>query len=286
MTAYIDGEKARLVLHIGPEFEKRLRSSQPVDVQVIADGRNPNVALIALGYLGTIVENFNRQLGDHGIMRKNGPGLQLVERSWFNENLQSRWFIVSALGGIISMVVVMILTSLSVAREREFGTFDQLLVAPFTPGEILIGKSLPGIVFGLMNALIFAAGAVYWFSVPFRGTITALVVALLCFIITIVGVGLLVSSLSMTMQQGLLGSFLFIMPAVTLSGFATPIENMPLWLQQADLINPVRYIIIALRNIFLEGADLAMVWPHLWPLLLIASVTLPLSAWMFRHRTQ
>lgn len=286
ITAYVDNEKARLILHIGPEFDRKLRSSRPVDVQVIADGRNPNVALIALGYLGTVVEKFNGQLARQGLVQNNAPGLQLVERSWFNENLRSRWFIVSALGGIISMVVVMILTSLSVAREREFGTFDQLLVAPFTPGEILIGKSLPGIVFGLMDALIFAAGAVYWFSVPFRGTITALVVALLCFIVTIVGVGLLVSSLSMTMQQGLLGSFLFIMPAVTLSGFATPIENMPLWLQQADLINPVRYIIIALRNIFLEGADLAMVWPHLWPLLLIASVTLPISAWMFRHRTQ
>jgi ABC-2 type transport system permease protein len=286
MAACIDSEKARLVIHIGPEFEKRLRASRPVDIQVIADGRNPNVALIALGYLGTIVETFNTRLDGQGIMRETAPGLQLVERSWFNENLQSRWFIVSALGGIISMVVVMILTSLSVAREREFGTFDQLLVAPFTPGEILIGKSLPGIVFGLMDALIFAAGAVYWFSVPFRGTVAALVVALLCFIITIVGVGLLVSSLSMTMQQGLLGSFLFIMPAVTLSGFATPIENMPLWLQQADLVNPVRYIIIALRSIFLEGADLSMVWPHLRPLLLIASVTLPLSAWMFRHRAQ
>jgi ABC-2 type transport system permease protein len=286
MTACIDSEKARLVVHIGPEFEKRPRASRPVDIQVIADGRNPNVALIALGYLGTIVETFNSRLDGQGIMRETAPGLQLVERSWFNENLQSRWFIVSALGGIISMVVVMILTSLSVAREREFGTFDQLLVAPFTPGEILIGKSLPGIVFGLMDALIFAAGAVYWFSVPFRGTVAALVVALLCFIITIVGVGLLVSSLSMTMQQGLLGSFLFIMPAVTLSGFATPIENMPLWLQQADLVNPVRYIIIALRSIFLEGADLSMVWPHLRPLLLIASVTLPLSAWMFRHRAQ
>lgn len=284
VAAFIDSEKARLILHIGPEFEKRLHSSRPVEVQVIADGRNPNVALIALGYIGAVVEQFNRQLTREGEIGEGAPGLQLVERAWFNENLRSRWFIVSALGGIISMVVVMILTSLSVAREREFGTFDQLLVAPFTPGEILIGKSLPGIVFGLLNALIFAAGAVLWFSVPFRGTITALVVALLCFIITIVGVGLLVSSLSMTMQQGLLGSFLFIMPAVTLSGFATPIENMPQWLQQANLVNPVRYIIIALRTIFLEGADLAMVWPHLRPLLLMASVTLPLSAWMFRHR--
>jgi len=280
----IDDEQARLAIHIGADFEDRLRSSRPAEVQVIADGRNPNVALIALGYFATIVEDFNRRLLQQGIISANGPRLQLVERSWFNGNLTSRWFIVSALGGIISMVVVLILTSLSVAREREFGTFDQLLVAPFTPGEILVGKSLPGVVFGLLDALIFAVGAVYWFAVPFRGTVAALIVSLLCFIVAIVGVGLLVSSLSTTMQQGLLGSFLFMLPSVTLSGLATPIENMPQWLQQANLLNPVRYIILALRNIFLEGADTAMVWPYLWPLLIFASVTFPIAAWMFRHR--
>ncbi len=285
MTETVESEKARLAIHIGSGFEKKIRSSQPAQVQVIADGRNPNVALIALGYFNTIIEQFNRELGLQGITRLNIPAVRLVERSWFNGNLRSRWFIVSSLGGIISMVVVMILTSLSVAREREFGTFDQLLVAPFSPGEILLGKSVPPIVFGLFNALLFAVGAVYWFSVPFRGTISALVSVLLCFIITIVGIGLLVSSLSTTMQQGLLGSFLFIMPAVTLSGFATPIENMPIWLQRADMLNPARYIIAALRNIFLEGANLSMTWPFLWPLMIIAAVTLPLAALLFRYRS-
>ena len=173
----------------------------------------------------------------------SGPGVVLVDRAWFNANLQSRWFIVSALGGLIIMVVVMILTSLSVAREREFGTFDQLLVAPFNPAEILIGKSPPGMFLGLMDALLFAAGAVYWFKVPFRGTIGALIQALGCFILTLVGFGLMVSSLSMTMQQALLGSFVFKMPSVILSGFATPIENMPHWLQIGTLFNPLRHII-------------------------------------------
>lgn len=282
----IDNEDARLVIHIGPQFARKLQKGVPVEVQVIVDGRNPNVALVALGYIGSIVERFNQDLVRQGVFPRAGPGVRLVERAWFNGNLSSRWFIVSALGGIISMVVVMILTSLSVAREREFGTFDQLLVAPFTPGEILVGKSLPGMAFGLLDALIFATGAVYWFGVPFRGTIVVLVLALLAFIVTIVGVGLLVSSLSMTMQQGLLGSFVFLMPAVTLSGLATPVSNMPHWLQVADLTNPVRYVIVALRQIFLEGADLGMVWPQIWPLLVMASITLPLAAWLFRHRNQ
>lgn len=285
IAAVINREQARLVIHVGPDFSHNLYRGRPATLQVIVDGRNSNVALVALGYIGTIVEQYNQTLVKNGVLSRNGPGVILENQAWFNANLQSRWFITSALGGIISMVVVMILTSLSVAREREFGTFDQLLVAPFNPGEILIGKSLPGMVFGLMDALIFSAGAVYWFKVPFRGTIAALILALACFIITIVGVGLLVSSLSMTMQQGLLGSFVFMMPAVILSGFATPIKNMPQWLQVGDLINPVRYIIIALRNIFLEGADTSMIWPQIWPLLLIASVTLPAAGWMFRHRS-
>jgi ABC-2 type transport system permease protein len=281
----IDNEKARLMIHIGPRFEERLRSGRPAQIQVIGDGRSPNVAMIAIGYLGTIVENFNNNLLEQGLAQGSGPGLALVERAWFNENLSSRWFMVSALGGVISTVVVMILTSLSVAREREFGTFDQLLVAPFSPVEILVGKSMPGIVFGMLDALIFSGGAVLWFHIPFRGTISALMISLLCFIITLVGIGLLVSSLSTTMQQGLLGAFLFLMPAITLSGLATPVENMPMWLQQADMFNPVRHIITALRRIFLEGADLATAWPQIWPLLIMACVTLPLAAWLFRRRS-
>ncbi|MFV0437304.1 MAG: ABC transporter permease [Desulfopila sp.] len=284
VTEAIDREEVKLVIHIAPDFATEVASGRPAQVQIIADGRNPNVALIAMGYFSSIIDNFNKYLVTSGSVSARS-GVTLDDRAWFNENLRSRWFIISALGGIISMVVVMILTSLSVAREREFGTFDQLLVAPFSSAEILVGKSLPAIVFGLLDALIFAVGAILWFKVPFRGTVVALVLVLLAFIITIVGVGLLVSSLAMTMQQGLLGSFLFIMPAVTLSGFATPIANMPYWLQIADSINPARYIITALRTIFLQGGGVALIWPQLWPLILMSCITLPLAAWLFRHRS-
>jgi ABC-2 type transport system permease protein len=282
----INRQRARVVVHIGPDFSRNIHNGVPTTVQVILDGRNSNVALIALGYIGTLVEQFDRELATRGQTGTGGAGVLLAERAWYNANLQSRWFIVSGLGGVISMVIVMIVTGLSIAREREFGTFDQLLVAPFRPGEILIGKSIPGMLFGLLDALLFSVGAVLWFEVPFRGTITALLLALACFIVTIVGVGLLVSALSMTMQQALLGSFVFMMPAVILSGFTTPIENMPHWLQIGTHLNPVRYIIRALREIFLEGAGVPMIWPQLWPLLLIACVTLPAAAWMFRHRSQ
>jgi ABC-2 type transport system permease protein len=282
----LDLQRARLVIHVGPQFSRDLAAGRTARLQVIVDGRNSNVAMLALGYIGTIVEGFNRDFAARNPGLATGPALLLEERAWFNANLESRWFIVSALGGIISMVVVMILTSLSVAREREFGTFDQLLVAPFTPGEILIGKSLPGIFFGMIDALLFSMGAVYWFGVPFRGTLPALVLALGCFILAIVGVGLLVSSLSATMQQALLGSFIFIMPAVVLSGFTTPLSNMPGWLQVGTLLNPLRYVVIALRQVFLQGADTTFILPQLWPLLLMAAVTLPAAGWLFRHRSQ
>jgi ABC-2 type transport system permease protein len=286
IEAMINNQEARLVVHIGPEFSRRLHQGRQAELQVLVDGRNSNVALIAVGYIGSIVQEYNQNLAASSFAGIRGPGLVMVERAWFNENLRSRWFIISALGGIISMVVVMILTSLSVAREREFGTFDQLLVAPFTPAEILAGKSVPGMLFGLLDALLFSLGAILWFGVPFRGTVAALILVLGCFILAMVGVGLLISSLSKTMQQALLGSFVFMMPAVILAGFTTPIENMPEWLQTGTHINPVRYIIKGLRRVFLEGADVSMIWPQVWPLLIMAAITLPAAAWLFRHRSE
>jgi len=157
----INREKVRLVIHIGPDFSRNLHISRPATLQVIVDGRNSNVALIALGYIGSIVEQYNRELVRKGVVSMKGPGVVLVDRAWFNANLQSRWFIVSALGGLISMVVAMILTSLSVAREREFGTFDQRLISPINPADIFVIKSLPVMFVVLMDALLFAKETVY-----------------------------------------------------------------------------------------------------------------------------
>lgn len=278
----INRQEARLVLHLDGEFARCLRSGRSAPLQVIADGRKSNVALIALGYVNRIVRAHNRRSLDRA--RSAGPGsrVRLDDRAWFNRNLRSRWFITSALGGIICMVVVLVLTALSVAREREFGTFDQLLVAPFSSWEILIGKSVPGMVFGLADALILSMAAVWWFGVPFRGSVGVLTLLLSVFTLAIVGVGLFISSLSRTMQQALLGGFIFIMPAVILSGFATPLANMPVWLREATRINPVRYVVTALRRLFLEGVELRALWPQMWPLAAIACVTLPLAAAFFR----
>lgn len=281
----IDTGQARLIINIPQDFSVKISDGDQAAIQVIADGRNSNVASIALGYVNAIVQQHGRALlAGKGFVAEE-PALELVNRAWFNENLISRWYIVSALGGTISMIVVMILSSLSVAREREFGTFDQLLVAPFRPFEILIGKAMPPLVFGLFDALLLSVAAVYVFNIPFHGTITALIITLSVFMVAVVGVGLFVSALSTTMQQALLGSFVFIMPAVILGGFTTPIENMPEWLQAATCINPLRYVVYGLRQIFLAGGDMHSVWPQLWPMACIAGLTLPLAGWMFRRRT-
>ncbi|MCB9853558.1 MAG: ABC transporter permease [Phycisphaerales bacterium] len=282
----INDQAARMVLHIPRHFGGDIAAGRPTNVQIIVDGRNSNVASIALGYANLIVADFNnRKTGRGPSSTPTRPAVQMIDRAWYNPNLVSRWFITSALGGVICTVVVTILSSLSVAREREFGTFDQLLVAPFSPTEILIGKSIPPFVFGLTNALLLSAAAVLWFGVPFEGSLPALLVILSVYILAVVGVGLFVSSLSMTMQQGLLGSFIAIMPIIILSGFTTPIENMPHWLQRLTLANPLRYVVVAMRGIFLEGATLADIHRHVWPLSVIALSTLAAAGWLFRHRT-
>lgn len=279
----IDRQGTRLVLHVPPTFSRDLLAGRPTQLQVILDGRNSNVAGIALGYVNTIVAQYNAERAT-GIVAT--PSLRAVGRAWFNENLRSRWFIVSALGGEITAVVVLLLTGLSVSREREFGTFDQLLVAPFSPPEILIGKAIPPLVFGMIDGLLLSTAAVLWYGVPFRGSIVALVAVLALFMVSVVGVGLFISSLSSTMQQSLLGTFIFLMPAIILSGFTTPIENMPGWLQIATYANPLRYVVAACREIFLHGSTLPMVQPLLWPMVLIAAASLIAAGWLFRHRLE
>ena len=288
IDALIDTERIRFAIHLGPTFAEDLHAGRPAPVQVILDGRNSNVASIAMGYIGQIVAQFN---GEHQNFMGGGPGprapgVMLEARAWYNPNLESRWFIVSGLGGTISMLIVILLTSLSVAREREQGTFDQLLVSPFTSVEILAGKAAPALFFGMIDALLLALAGIFWFGIPFTGDVFALVAGLAVFMLAISGVGLFISSLCTTMQQALLGSFIFVMPGIMLSGFATPIESMPHWLQVLTLGNPLRYILVILRRIFLEGAGFPEIAAQLPPMALIAVITLPSALWLFRHRSQ
>ncbi len=278
----VDRRRALLVIEIPQDFSRRLAAGTPADIMVIADARNSNTAGTALGYVNAIVNRFN---GDwqqrHGL---SGPAVRPIVRAWYNQNLETSWNMIPALIGVITLLQTLLLTALSVAREREDGTFDQLLVTPMRPAEIMAGKALPAILVGLTQATLILLVAQLWFRIPFAGFFLTLYVGLILFIAAAVGIGLFVSSLVATMQQAMLFSFVLLMPFILLSGFATPIGNMPQLFQDLTFINPLRYVVDITRRVYLEGAGFAQIFGDLWPLVAIAAVTLPVAAWMFRNR--
>jgi ABC-2 type transport system permease protein len=278
----IDKQEVLMVIHIPIDFTKNLLNHQSASLQIIIDGRNSNTATLALNYANNIVLNFN-QFWANTYQWGTTPS-ELIVRPWFNTNLLSRWFIVPGIVSLLTLVITLLVTGLSVAREREQGTFDQLLVTPFTPTEILIGKALPGLIIGALEGFLIVILAIYWFKVPFVGSIIALAIGLFLFLLAAIGIGLMISSLSLTQQQGLLGVFLFLVPSIILSGFATPIANMPLLVQKLTLINPMRYFLIIVRGVFLQGDRVIDLWPQFWPLALIALFTMTIATWLFRHR--
>jgi ABC-2 type transport system permease protein len=278
----IDRRGALIVVHIGPNFSRDLVAEKPATVQVIVDGRNSNTALLALNYVKTVITSFNADFAVRS--GRTGPPVFLEPRAWFNPNLESRWFIVPGIVGLLLLVVTILVTALSVAREREQGTFDQLLVTPFRPVEILIGKALPGFLIGIGEATVIMLIAVFWFKVPLQGSVATLYAGVLLFLFSSVGVGLMISSFSVTQQQGLLGAFLFVVPAVILSGFTTPIANMPDVIQQLTYLNPMRYFMVIIRGVFLEGKTFDALLGQFWPLAAIGLFNLMLAGWMFRRR--
>ena len=282
ITPLLDTGKALMVLHIGQQFSEDLHRGRPAPLQIIIDGRNSNTAMLALNYVREIVLSFN----ENWTLRHGGaraPAV-LMQRSWFNATLDSHWFIIVGIVALLNLVVTLEVTALSVAREREAGTFDQLLVTPMTPFEVLMGKSLPGLIIGALEGTFIITLIVFWFHVPLRGSIPALYLGLFIFLLSAIGIGLMISSLSVTQQQGLMGAFLFMVPAVILSGFATPIENMPQFVQWLTYLNPMRYFLIIVRSVFLQGASFDLLWSQYWPMLLIGLANLSVAAVLFRKR--
>jgi ABC-2 type transport system permease protein len=278
----INDKSALMAIDIGPNFTSDLERGRTTHVQLILDGRDSNTAGLATGYAQSIVTTFNTaQTVERG---GSPPSTVLLDRAWFNPNLDSQWFIVPGICGILTLLVSLLTTGLSVAREREMGTFDQLLVTPMRPAEILLGKALPGFLVGTVEGSLIVIISIFWFHVPFTGSLLGLYFGLFCFLLSTVGIGLMISSLAVTQQQGLLGVFLFMVPAIVLSGFATPIANMPLAVQYITLLNPLRYFLIILRGSFLEGAGFSLFWPQYWPLALIGVLSMIVAGRLFRRR--
>ncbi len=282
IDSFIDNQEGVMVLYIDEQFSRNLNAQKKTNVGLIFDGRKSNTAQIVAGYASNVIQQFNRDF----TKLNNIPQQRttLVTRNWFNPNLIYTWFNVPNLSGVLTMLISLIITSLSIARERELGTFDQLLVSPLTPIEILIGKSIPALIIGMIEGSIILTAAVFLFGIPFTGSLLYLYLGMFVFICSIVGVGLFISSLSNTQQQAILGGFIFMAPAVLLSGYATPIENMPTWLQKMTYANPLRFYLIIAKGIFLKTMPLSIVLSNIWPMIIIAIFTLSLSTWFFRHR--
>lgn len=278
----IDSQQALVVLTIPRNFQRDLEGARMPIVQVIADGRNSNTAGIAQGYVGTILTRFM----DDWRARRGlaAPAVQLTMRAWFNPNLETRWNMIPSLIGTITMMMTMMLTAMSVAREREEGTFDQLLVTPLRPVEIMIGKAVPAMLVGMVQATLILLVAQFWFQIPFAGSYAVLAAGLVLFVAASVGIGLFLSSLAGNMQQAMILSFVVLMPFQVLSGLTTSIGNMPDALQYLTLVNPLRYAISIMHAVYLEGAGLMQLAPDLLALVAISALTMPIAAWMFRNR--
>jgi ABC-2 type transport system permease protein len=199
VRTFINEQRALLVIQIGPDFARRLLADQPADVQVIADGRNSNTAGTAMSYVSAIVEAFNADWWQtHG---QAGPPIRISTRAWYNPNLETRWHMVPGLLGTLIMLQMLLLTAMSVAREREQGTFDQLLVTPFRPAEIMAGKALPSVLIGMVQATAILLVAQLWFRIPFAGSFVTLYTGLGLFLLAAVGIGLLVSAVVATCSR-------------------------------------------------------------------------------------
>ena len=274
-------QKVLMILRIPPDFSRDLDAGKSGELELMLDGRKSNAAQILEGYVTAIAEQYADELPGRPVGHP-----VVMARAFFNPNLESAWSTVPALTAILTMVLGIVVTGLSVARERELGTFEQLLVSPARPHEIIIGKTVPGMLIGMAEGSVIIAYAHWVFGVPLTGSVPLLYLAMAVYLAAVIGVGLFISSLVATQQQAMLGAFTFVAPAILLSGFATPISNMPDWLQMVTLGNPARYFLVVLKGVFLKDMPPREILAQIGPMVLIAVTTLWAASWLFRHRLE
>ena len=276
----INNQRVLLVVSIPSDFSRKINANGNATLQVIIDGRRSNAAQIAAAYLQDIVLSYQNDL-----TASNSKSSVTVIRNWFNPNLDYKWFILPCLIALITTICCLIVTAMSVAREREQGTFEQLLVSPLTTAGIMFGKTIPALLIATVQATVILIAAIWIYRVPFQGSVLLLYICLLCYGIALSGIGLLISSICSTQQQAFLGVFGFLMPGIMLSGYVAPIENIPEPLRSITWFNPIRHFIVITKGIYLKGFDFALVWPDLWPLLIIALITLSSAYFIFERQS-
>jgi ABC-2 type transport system permease protein len=281
------------LIYVNKGFEEALRSGTAPRVLIIMDGTDSSGASVVMGYINKIVSSYSEDIFAERIVKERGinnaiplsvGGAGLVERTWYNEGLSSRNYFIPGIIGSILLVVGVMLSAMSIVKEREIGTMEQLNVTPIAPIELIVGKFLPFALIAYFDVFLVTAVATLWFGVPFEGNLAFLFVAVTFFFFANLGIGLLISTVSETQQQAMMNTFIYSFPAMFLSGFAFPIDSMPKALVPITYANPMRYIVELLRGIFLKGAGPADLWPQLLGLFFIGIITLGTSAVRFRKR--
>jgi len=278
----INRQRILAAMVIDADFDAKRERGEPAEVSVVLDGRRSNSAQILAAYLQAIVMKAGLPVQLAGHIPAEGS----IRRNWFNPNLDYFWFNLPTLLVLVVSVSALSVTAQTVAREREMGTFDQLLVSPLRLHELLIGKMLPPMAISLAHGTLFLVVAQTMFGVPFTGSYLLFYLALLLYMLSLIGIGMFISALSRTQQQAFLGAFMAIVPLVVLSGFAAPVENMPGWLRFITYFDPARYFLEISLGLFLKAMTFSQVAARLWPLLLIAIATLSAATWLFRARME
>jgi len=271
------------------DFSRKIKKGDTGTVQIILDGTESNTAMIALGYLSRILSEYStaillRRLNREGVTDFEEAGVNVEHRTWYNPNFESRLFYVPGVIGSIAFLIPIILTAQAIVREREMGTLEQIMVTPIRPWELMVGKTLPFALIGLFDAVMIALIGIFWFDVPLRGNPLILFLGNVLFLVSAVGIGLFISTISSTQQQAQISTFFFAMPAFILSGFAFPLENMPEWLQYVTYINPLRYFLEIIRGVFLKGNGLDILWPNMVALAILGGLMVTLSSLRFQKR--
>jgi len=278
-----------LSIEIPSDFSKKLKKGNTATVQIILDGTESNTAMIALGYVSRILSEYSttimiKRLNRQGMVGFEEAGVELEQRIWFNPNAESRLFYVPGVIASIALLIPIILTAQAIVREREIGTLEQIMVTPIRSWELMVGKTLPFAMIGLVDAIMIALIGVFWFEVPLRGNPLILLLGNVLFLMSSVGIGLFISTISSTQQQAQISTFFFMMPAFILSGFAFPLENMPEWLQTITYANPLRYFLIIIRGVFLKGNGLDILWSEMLALAILGGFMILLSSLRFQKR--
>ena len=257
----LDGGAAQVALVIPPRFSADLRAGGEPPIQLLLDGTNSNTATVSQGYASKIVTRFGAEIAmDRMPPGREVPGVELRTRAAFNPGLESLVYNVPGIIATIVLMMSLLLTSIGVARERELGTLDQLMVSPLTPGQFMLGKTIPVVIVALIQMAAISVVALYWFDIPFRGSALLLLAGAAIYILAGLSLGLILASVTRTQQEAFLGLFLFIMPAIILSGFMFPVETMPSFFQILTLLNPLRHFLEVVRDIFLKGSGIAELW--------------------------